>query len=96
MPGSYFTVSREWHDGDKIEIHFPMTLHTEPLPGVSNTVAILYGPIVLAGEMGTNAMPNPFARNQTDFSHLPAPDAPVFVTSADQLLTKIKPVAGKP
>jgi len=95
-PESYFTLSREWHDGDKIEIHFPMTLHTEPLPGASNIVAILYGPIVLAGEMGTNAMPNPFARNQTDFSRLPAPEAPVFVTAAEKLLEQIKPVAGKP
>ena len=95
-PGSYFTLSREWHDGDKIEIHFPMSLHTEPLPGASNIVAILYGPVVLAGEMGTNAMPNPFARNQTDFSHLPAPDAPVFVTSAEKLLSQITPVGGKP
>jgi DUF1680 family protein len=95
-PGSYFTLAREWHDGDKIEIHFPMALHTEPLPGASNTVAILYGPIVLAGEMGANAMPFPFTRNQTDFSHLPAPDAPVFVTSARKLLEQIKPVGGKP
>ena len=95
-PGSYFALSREWRDGDKVEIQFPMRLHTEPLPGTSNTVAILYGPIVLAGELGTNAMPNPFARSQTDFSKLPAPDAPVFVTSAEQLLEKIKPVAGKP
>jgi DUF1680 family protein len=95
-PGSYLTLQREWRDGDKIEIHFPMKLHIEPLPGVSNTVAILYGPIVLAGELGTNAMPFPFARNQTDFSKLPTPVAPVFVSSADQLLNQIKPVAGQP
>ena len=94
-PGSYFKLAREWHDGDKIEIHLPMTLHTEPLPGASNMVAILYGPIVLAGELGTNAMPNPITRNQTDFSHLPAPEAPVFVATAEKLLEQIKPVAGK-
>jgi uncharacterized protein len=95
-PGSYFTLEREWHDGDKIEVHFPMELHTEPLPGVSNTVAVLYGPIVLAGELGTNAMPYPFARNQTDFSKLPVPAAPVLVSSAEQLLAHIKPASGKP
>jgi hypothetical protein len=95
-PGSYFTLQREWRDGDKIEIHFPMTLHTELLPGTSNMVAILYGPIVLAGEMGTNAMPNPITRNQTDYSKLPAPAAPVFVSSAEALLAHIKPTSGKP
>ena len=95
-PGSYFTLRREWHDGDKIEIRFPMALHTELLPGTSNTVAVLYGPIVLAGEMGTNAMPNPITRNQTDYSALPAPAAPVFVCAADELLKHIRPVAGEP
>ena len=94
--GGYVSIQREWHDGDKVEIHLSMKLHTEPLPGTSNTVAILYGPIVLAGELGTNGMPNPFARNQTDFSKLPAPDAPVFVGDAGGLLKHIKPVAGKP
>ena len=95
-PGSYFTLERKWRDGDKIEIHFPMALHTESLPGVSNTVAVLYGPIVLAGELGTNAMPNPVTANQTDFSKLPAPDAPVFVGAASGLLNQIEPVAGQP
>jgi DUF1680 family protein len=94
-PGSYFTLPSDWHDGDKVEIHFPMKLHTEPLPGVSNTVAILYGPIVLAGELGTNAMPNPITANQTDFSKLPAPDAPVFVGDMAKLLKQIEPVAGR-
>ena len=94
--GSYLTLSREWHDGDKIEIHFPMALHTEFLPGVSNEVALLYGPIVLAGELGTNAMPVPFARVQTDFSRLPVPSAPMWVTTADDLLKHVKPVSRKP
>ena len=95
-PVSYFTLQREWREGDKVEIQFPMKLHTEPLPGVSNMVAVLYGPIVLAGEMGTNAMPNPITRSQTDYSRLPAPDAPLFVCDAGELLNQIKPVTGKP
>ena len=95
-PGSYFTLQREWHDGDKVEIQFPMALHTELLPGTSNLVAILYGPIVLAGELGTNAMPNPITRRQTDYSKLPAPAAPVLVGDLGDLLKRIKPVADKP
>ena len=94
-PGSYFTVSREWHDGDKIEIRLPMRLHTEQLPGVSNEVALLYGPIVLAGELGTNVMPSPFVKRQTDLSRLPAPAVPVFVCKAEKLLDHIQPVSGK-
>jgi len=95
-PGSYFKLQREWHDGDQIEIHFPMSLHTELLPGTTNLVAILYGPLVLAGELGTNAMPNPITRDQTDYSRLPAPDAPVFIGDAGTMLKQVKPVAGEP
>ena len=95
-PESYFTLQREWRDGDKIEIQLPMKLHAEFLPGVTNEIALLYGPIVLAGELGTNAMPNPFARGQTDFSALPAPAAPVMVCDAAKLLTRVKPVSGQP
>jgi hypothetical protein len=95
-PESYFTLQREWQDGDEIKIQFPMVLHTEPLPGTSNTVAVLYGPVVLAGELGTNAMPNPLTPNQTDYSRLPAPDAPVLVTAGEKLLKQIQPFAGQP
>jgi len=94
-PGSYFTVSREWRDGDRIEVRLPMRLHTEPLPGVSNEVALLYGPIVLAGKMGTNAMPSPFIKRQTELSRLPAPAAPVFVCEAEKLLDHVQPVSGQ-
>ncbi len=95
-PETYFTVQREWRDGDKVEIQLPMKLHTEPLPNATNIVALLYGPIVLAGELGTNGMPNPFARNQTDYSAVPAPPAPVFVCDAQKFLSHIKPVRGEP
>ena len=72
-----------------------MKLHTESLRYTPNQVALLYGPIVLAGELGTNDMPNPFAKSQTDYSRLPAPAAPVFVGTTGYLLRHVKPVAGQ-
>ena len=77
-PASYVEVNREWRDGDRVEIRFSMKLHTEPLPGSSNTIAVLYGPLVLAGELGANAMPNPYARDQLDFAKVPDPAVPVL------------------
>ncbi len=94
-PGSYFTLQREWHNGDEVSIRMPMKLHTESLRYTPNQVALLYGPIVLAGELGTNDMPNPFAKSQTDYSRLPAPAAPVFVGTTGYLLRHVKPVAGQ-
>lgn len=95
-PGSYLSFTRKWKDGDAFSITFPMSLRTEFLPGTRNIVALLYGPIVLAGELGTNAMPYPFARTQTEFSRLPVPSAPAFTSSAADLLAHVKPVAGQP
>lgn len=94
-PGSYFALQREWRNGDKVEIQLPMKLRAEFLPGASNEVALLYGPIVLAGELGTNGMPVPFATTQTLFDNVPDPAAPVFVCTADELLAHVKPVSGK-
>jgi hypothetical protein len=95
QPGSYVTLDREWRDGDRVDIQLPMALHTEPLPGTTNIVALLYGPIVLAGELGTNGMPNPYTNNQTAFVRSPTPPVPVFV-AADQksLLTHVHPMGG--
>ncbi len=94
-PGAYVTVERKWRDGDSVEVHFQMRLHTEPLQATTNIVAVLYGPIVLAGEMGTNGMPVHFANNQTAYNRLPDPPAPVFVSTADTLLNHFQP-AGAP
>ncbi len=95
-PGSYATMQREWRDGDEVKIQLPMRLHTEFLPGTTNEIALLYGPIVLAGELCTNGMPNPYARVQTEFSRLPDPSGPMFVTTADELLKHVQPVHGRP
>lgn len=89
-PASYVKVNREWRDGDRVEIRFSMKLHTEPLPGSSNTIAVLYGPLVLAGELGANAMPNPYARDQLDFAKVPDPAVPVLVEAPGSFLKRIE------
>ena len=96
VPGSYLDLNREWHDGDQVDIRFPLTLHIETLPDNPNLVAILYGPIVLAGDLGTKDLPNPYTRDQTDLNHVPSPAAPAFVTEARNWLERVQPVRGKP
>jgi uncharacterized protein len=90
-PGSYVTVDRQWQNGDSVDVRFQMKLRTEPLPGSSNIVAVLYGPIVLAGELGRERMPVHFADNQTDLNKTWDPAAPLFVGDANTLLKHIKP-----
>ncbi|MDR2147588.1 MAG: glycoside hydrolase family 127 protein [Tannerella sp.] len=52
-PGSYITLSRKWKIGDKIEITCPMRLWIASANDNPDIGAIMYGPLVLAAEMGT-------------------------------------------
>ena len=51
-PGSYIEISREWHDGDIISYQLPMSVHSEPATGSKTIQAFLFGPIVLAVDLG--------------------------------------------
>jgi DUF1680 family protein len=52
-PGSYFVLDRTWRDGDRIDLTLPLALHTWPMPDDESLQAVLYGPLVLAGRLGT-------------------------------------------
>jgi len=95
-PGSYVTLQREWKDGDQVVIHLPMELRTEPLPGEPAIVSILYGPIVLAGELGTEGMPKPYVHRQTDLNRTAPVEAPILLCAPKDLPIHIVPVEGKP
>ncbi len=52
QPGSFVAVKKTWKKGDKVEVKMPFSLRLETMPDDSNRIAILYGPVVLAGELG--------------------------------------------
>ena len=62
-PGSYIALTRQWQDGDRIEATYPMQVRIETTPDNPDKGALLYGPLVLAGERGTDGMqaPAPFS-----------------------------------
>jgi hypothetical protein len=48
VPGTFAAISREWNDGDRIELNLPMRTRLEPIDSQHpNTVALLVGPLVL-------------------------------------------------
>ena len=51
-PGSYLTLARTWKTGDRVEMELPMHLRVEAMPDEPDTQAFLYGPLVLAGDLG--------------------------------------------
>jgi DUF1680 family protein len=51
-PGSYFTIDRIWKTGDRVKVILPMSLRLEPMPDNAHRAAILYGPLLLAADLG--------------------------------------------
>jgi uncharacterized protein len=52
QPGSFIAIENKWRNGDKVEIKFPFSLRLETMPDNKNRVAVMYGPLVLAGDLG--------------------------------------------
>jgi DUF1680 family protein len=55
-PGTYHRLTRQFRPGDVVEVRLPMSLRAEPLPHAPDFAALMYGPIVLAGRMGTEGL----------------------------------------
>jgi DUF1680 family protein len=51
-PGSYVELKRRWKTGDTVTLTLPKTLRLEPLPDNQRVAAIMWGPLVLAGDLG--------------------------------------------
>jgi DUF1680 family protein len=96
-PGEFASVGHEWKNGDRVQVQFPLNLRAESLPGATATKAFFFGPLLLAGDLGTNNMPAPivYARDQCQYCDFPDPKVPTLVMDNHHPLeTWIKPVAG--
>lgn len=78
----FIVIDRKWNHSSEIRILFPMELYTESMPDNPNRIAILYGPLVLAGQLG---------KEQPD----PMIGTPVLLTGNKNVGDWIKP-AGQP
>ncbi|RXK86831.1 glycoside hydrolase family 127 protein [Filimonas effusa] len=102
--GTYISLRRKWKAGDRIEACFPMSLQLIPANDNTSLAAIAYGPIVLAGRMGTDSLPargtfsDPGLYNDyyTYNYHVPAGLTTTLQLSKQQLDSQVVPIHGKP
>ena len=94
-PSSYLTLKRAWKKGDRIEVVLPMGLRLERTPDNVNVAAVLYGPIVLAGQLGPVGLPEDKIFGPYGPEGDPVAVPKLVVKDADPS-TWIKPVPGKP
>jgi DUF1680 family protein len=90
--GSYVSIDREWKNEDRIDVFMPMRLHIEAMPDDPRMVAILYGPMVLAGDLGNEGMDSVkhYGPYSAQMGRLVTPVIPALVSEKD-LTEKIVP-----
>lgn len=87
-PGSYIEMKRRWKGGDTVAVTLPKTLRLEPLPDNARVAAMLWGPLVLAGDLGPE-------RGSGGRAWQPV-NVPALVAAERPLADWLKPVPGKP
>ncbi len=93
-PGSFVALQRTWKSGDVVELDMPMPIHTELLPGTTDEAAIMYGPLVLVGQLGHDVKPgdDQVKNERTIGSVMNEPiDVPTFTGDVATIPAKIKP-----
>jgi DUF1680 family protein len=90
-PDSYVELNRTWRDGDTVTLVLPKKLQGEPLPDNPRRIALTWGPLVLAGDLG------PERGELGNGSRSGQPETvPVFVAAEKPLADWLKPVPGHP
>jgi len=85
-PASYVDLKRTWMSGDEVEISLPKSLHLEALADNPRRAAILWGPLVLAGDLGP----------ENTFEVWKPGAVPVLVAAERPVAEWLKPIAGRP
>ena len=52
LPGAYVEIKRTWKTGDSVSLVIPKSLRLEGLPDNQRRAALMWGPLVLAGDLG--------------------------------------------
>ena len=96
-PSSYAKIDRTWKNGDRVEVKLPMHLHLQTIPDDPTLAAIMFGPLVLAGELGTKNLDPKRIYSDDKFLHggFPATAVPELAGDRHALDKWIQPVSAK-
>jgi uncharacterized protein len=94
-PSTYVSLQREWEQGDVLVLTLPAALRLEQAKDDPSMVSVFWGPLLLAGELGRESMPNDFADKDAHLKMPPAAVPDIASTSAHPLdwLTPIEGAA---
>jgi len=98
-PGSYVTLERRWKKGDVVQVRLPMSLRQEAMPDDAKTVALLYGPLVLAGDLGREGLSESvrYGPSAPPMRRVTPVEVPALVVAdPEKLLASVRPIPGTP
>src|SRR6202030_1595925 len=81
-----------------VDLRLPMALHTEALPDNPTMIAIMYGPMMLVGDLGNAGLDavKRYGPSAPQVGRVKTPAIPAFVGDLETVLARIAPVAGVP
>ncbi len=83
----YISIENSWKKGDVIDVTIPMDIHVYASKEDSHKIAFMYGPLVLAGELGRENFPETdILEDHLKLNHYPGIIVPTLVT--DKLNTE--------
>jgi len=89
--GSYLRLQRRWRSGDQVDYELPMSLHVAPTPDDHSLQAVMYGPLVLAGQLGNDDLPKDLVYGPLAPDGTPSP-LPLVSASAKDPAGWVEPV----
>lgn len=89
----YLSINKNWNNGDVIEVTLPMDIEVYYSKEDKNKVAFMYGPVVLAGALGTENFPeSDILEDHLKLNHYPGIVVPTLVSNDKNLKNLIKSV----
>ena len=96
--GYFVEIKRQWKSGDTVEVILPKSLYLEPAAGDTRVVALMWGPLVLAGDLGPEI---DWRRRRTQDEdevqdEVKRPTSPLLVAAPRPISDWVKPAGDRP
>jgi DUF1680 family protein len=90
--GGYWVIDRLWENNDELRVTLPMSLHVHPMPDDDTLQAFMFGPLVLAGDLGHQGLTEQMRRGGDNPPELSTTlDVPEFVAESRDPQSWIEP-----
>lgn len=92
-PSSYLSLKRKWKQGDVVTLTLPAALRLERAKDNPAMVSVFYGPVLLAGELGRDNLPNDHA-DKDAYLKMPPVAVPEIASASANPADWLKPIQG--